>query len=144
LIGSGQRALGLDEIFRFELAEQLGVFFIQVPIQIVDGAVDLVIDAGERHIVRRRAFIGDDRGDELARRVRFLLDRGLHPAVNAQSLGVACLIRRALHFGDDHAPHCERSLERVNVDPRQMTVSLDIFVAQLVQEMADFAGHDRR
>jgi hypothetical protein len=75
-----------------------------VPVQLVDRIVDVGVDAGERDVVRRRAWIVDDRGDELARRVGLFFNLILHLLVSVQTFRVDCLVRRVLHFGDDHPP----------------------------------------
>src|ERR1044072_7552342 len=48
LIGSSERVPGFDKIARFELGEKLTALLIQVAMQLVDGIVDVGIDAGER------------------------------------------------------------------------------------------------
>ena len=73
--------------------------------QLVYCVINVSIDARQRDIVRRRADIVDDRCDEFACGVRFFLNLILRLLVNLKPFREACLIRRILHFRNDHPTH---------------------------------------
>jgi len=105
LIGPCKRVPGFYKILRFKLAHKLSIFSVQVPMQLVYCIINVSIDARQRDIVRRRADIVDDRCDEFACGVRFFLNLILRLLVNLKPFREACLIRRILHFRNDHPTH---------------------------------------
>src|SRR5262245_36253957 len=135
---------GLDKVLRLKKTHQSGSLPLELLADVLGRVLDPVVNSAQGGVVGGRARVIDDRVDEFARRHGFLLDLGLLLLVGAQARREALFIRRVLHFGDGHAPHCKCPLQRSDVRPRQMAVSGDVFCREFIQEMADGPGHDHR
>src|SRR6185437_14971219 len=98
--------------------------------RIVDRGVDSIVKAPERGVIRRRGDIVDDCCDPGARSLRLPIDIGTESLERFQMRGVARLVRRVLHFGDDHPAYLQRTLERVDVRARQIAVGGNIAIGQ--------------
>jgi len=111
--------------------------------RLIDRVLDPVVDSSQRGIVGWRCRVVDDGIDELARRLPLPFDLGVCRLVCLQASGIALLIGLRLHLRDHHPPHRYCTLERLDVGPRKMVIGREIFVVELVEEMADRACHER-
>jgi hypothetical protein len=106
-----------------------------------DGGFDSAVDSRQRDVVRRGAGVLDDGGNKLARGLGLLFDFGVFCLKDAQALRKGRFIRRRFHFGNDHLAQRERAFKRSHVRARQVPISRDIFVCELVEQMTDAARH---
>ena len=107
-------------------------------------SVDTAVDATQCSIVRGRTGVVDDRIDELARSLRFVIDFDVLRIVELLLNRIHCHIRRLLHLCDHHSAERESPFKRQDIHPRQMRVRRGVPCRQLVEQMADPPHHDHR
>jgi hypothetical protein len=143
-VGAGQASPGLREITGIEQGQQPLVFFTQVAMKIAGHALDSIVDPAEPGVIGYGGWIINDRIDQGARRLCFPIQFLTLHLIDFSLIRNECLVRRRLHPADHH-PACRQSLlQRMDIHPRQMSVRLDIFAAELIELMGNPAGHHRR
>jgi hypothetical protein len=112
--------------------------------EIADHALDPIVDPAEPGVIGCRRAIVDDRIDQGARRLRFLLDFQTPRLIDFPLIRHGGLIGRRLHPADHQPAQRQRLLQRMDVHPRQMPIRLDILGTELVELVGNLARHHCR
>ena len=135
---------GLRDIPGVEQHQQPLVFFTEVAMEIAGHALDPIVDPAEPGIIGCSRAVVDDRIDQGARRLRFLLDFLALRLIDFPLIRHGWLVGRRLHPADHQPAQRQSLLQRTDIHPRQMPIRLDIFGTELVELVGNLARHHHR